>query len=76
MALTRNEAAVHEKVGTFGNVTVSGKMGLVLNDAIDLRLFLGHWAQRLRRWKSRTRPGRAAAFRSSIARARRSSRCI
>jgi len=43
MALTRNEAAVHEKVGAFGNVTVSGKMGLVLNDAIDLRLFLGHW---------------------------------
>ncbi|MGO4386910.1 hemin-degrading factor [Microvirga sp. 2YAF29] len=43
MSLTRNEAAVHEKVGTFGNITLSGKTGLVLNDAIDLRLFLDHW---------------------------------
>jgi putative hemin transport protein len=44
MSLTRNEAAVHEKVGTFGNITLSGKTGLVLNDAIDLRLFLDHWS--------------------------------
>jgi len=43
MSLTRNEAAVHEKVGAFGKITVTGKTGLVLNDAIDLRLFLQHW---------------------------------
>jgi putative hemin transport protein len=43
MSLTRNEAAVHEKTGTFGNISVSGRIGLVLNDAIDLRLFLQHW---------------------------------
>ncbi len=43
MSLTRNDAAVHEKVGAFGNITLSGKTGLVLNDAIDLRLFLDHW---------------------------------
>jgi putative hemin transport protein len=43
MCLTRNEAAVHEKVGTFGNITVTDRTGLVLNDAIDLRLFLHHW---------------------------------
>jgi putative hemin transport protein len=43
MVLTRNEAAVHEKTGTFGNITLSGQTGLVLNDSIDLRLFLQHW---------------------------------
>jgi putative hemin transport protein len=43
MSLTRNEAAVHEKVGAFGNISLSGKTGLVLNDAINLRLFLDHW---------------------------------
>jgi putative hemin transport protein len=43
MSLTRNEAAVHEKVGTFGKITVAGQTGLVLNDAIDLRLFFQHW---------------------------------
>ncbi|MBM6596245.1 hemin-degrading factor [Microvirga pudoricolor] len=43
MALTRNEGAVHEKVGPFGNIKISGGVGLVLNDAIDLRMFLKHW---------------------------------
>ena len=43
MSLTRNEAAVHEKVGTFDKITLTGRTGLVLNDAIDLRLFLDHW---------------------------------
>lgn len=44
MVLTRNEWAVHEKVGTFGNMTISPAMGLVLNRTIDLRMFLGKWA--------------------------------
>lgn len=43
MSLTRNEAAVHEIVGTFGEITLSGHMGLVLNPPLDLRLLLKHW---------------------------------
>lgn len=43
MALTRNDYAVHEKIGLYGNISFSGNMGLVLNDAIDLRLFMSHW---------------------------------
>ena len=43
MALTRNESVVHEKVGRFGNVSVSGNTGLVLNGDIDLRIFFDRW---------------------------------
>ena len=45
MALTRNDAAVHEKTGVYRNVefTETHNMGLVLDDDIDLRLFMGHW---------------------------------
>ncbi len=43
MALTRNDHAVHEKTGCFGNVRGMGEAMLVLNEAIDLRLFLGVW---------------------------------
>ncbi|WP_185984151.1 hemin-degrading factor [Aureimonas mangrovi] len=43
MALTRNEAAVHEIVGTFGGISISGAMGLVVHPPLDLRLFLKHW---------------------------------
>ncbi|MEX2617242.1 MAG: ChuX/HutX family heme-like substrate-binding protein [Alphaproteobacteria bacterium] len=44
MALTRNDHAVHEKKGVFGNISIFGdRMGLVLNRDIDLRIFLGHW---------------------------------
>ncbi len=43
MALTRNESVVHEKVGRFDNVTVYQNTALVLNEDIDLRIFLGHW---------------------------------
>lgn len=46
MALTRNDAAVHEKTGVYRNVSFSEShgMGQVLADAIDLRLFLDEWA--------------------------------
>ena len=44
MVLTRNDYAVHEKTGAFGNVSVSGHVALVLNQDIDLRFFLGRWA--------------------------------
>jgi putative hemin transport protein len=43
MVLTRNESCVHEKKGTFGNIEIGGAMGVVLDEAIDLRLFLKHW---------------------------------
>ncbi|NBC18782.1 MAG: hemin-degrading factor [Bacteroidetes bacterium] len=45
MALTRNDAAVHEKTGVYRNVKFmeSHNMGLVLDDDIDLRLFMDRW---------------------------------
>ncbi|HEY8375051.1 MAG TPA: ChuX/HutX family heme-like substrate-binding protein [Nannocystis sp.] len=44
MALTRNESAVHEKVGEYAAPSFDGSGGLVLGGAIDLRLFLDRWA--------------------------------
>lgn len=43
MALTRNEAAVHEKHGRFATPDFQGAMGQVVGE-IDLRLFMQHWA--------------------------------
>ena len=43
MVLTRNQHAVHEKVGKFAKISIFKSMGLVLDDDIDLRLFLDHW---------------------------------
>jgi len=45
MALTRNDAAVHEKTGLYQNTKFpeDSHVGLVLDDDIDLRLFLNHW---------------------------------
>ena len=43
MALTRNDNAVHEKTGQYQNIRIMGNIGLVLDPAIDLRLFLNHW---------------------------------
>lgn len=43
MALTRNNSAVHEKVGVYPRATFHGPQGLVLGHDIDLRLFLGQW---------------------------------
>ena len=46
MALTRNDAAVHETTGVYRNVELhdTHRMGQVLADQIDLRLFLSRWA--------------------------------
>lgn len=48
MALTRNEACVHERKGVYDNVSFFShgkvRMGLLLNPDIDLRLFMNHWA--------------------------------
>ncbi len=45
MALTRNDACVHEKTGVYEPVHtgLSHRMGQVLGKDIDLRLFLGRW---------------------------------
>jgi len=43
MALTRNHAVVHERHGVYLDASSMGKMGLVLGDDIDLRLFFSHW---------------------------------
>ncbi|WP_333982500.1 hemin-degrading factor [Burkholderia gladioli] len=44
MTLTRNEAAVHEKIGQFEKMSHDGQVGLALGSAIDLRIFYGKWA--------------------------------
>ncbi|MDY0329487.1 MAG: ChuX/HutX family heme-like substrate-binding protein [Thiomonas sp.] len=43
MALTRNTSCVHEKTGTYRNVTCTDRRGLVLDRQIDLRLFFSRW---------------------------------
>lgn len=43
MALTRNEAVVHEKTGVYANVSATGPVGLALGEDIDLRLFFAQW---------------------------------
>ena len=45
MALTRNHACVHEKTGVYRNVKIfeGHRMGIVLDEQIDLRLFLSPW---------------------------------
>ena len=43
MALTRNKYAVHEKHGAYSDVRFQGRMGMVLDEGIDLRLFMHHW---------------------------------
>jgi len=43
MALTRNESAVHEKIGIYDRVHTSARGAIVLGDDIDLRIFRGAW---------------------------------
>lgn len=43
MALTRNEACVHERKGIYKNVSVNGQTALAVGDDIDLRIFLRDW---------------------------------
>ena len=42
MALTRNKACVHEKIGQYRQVSQEGSVGLVVGE-IDLRIFYQHW---------------------------------
>ncbi|MBQ4824507.1 hemin-degrading factor [Leisingera sp. HS039] len=43
MALTRNRSCVIEKVGVYGNYRSGQHASMILNDAIDLRLFPKHF---------------------------------
>ncbi|MBO0952000.1 hemin-degrading factor [Fibrella forsythiae] len=43
MALTRNDALVHERKGVYENVSFTNHVGLVLGPDIDLRLFMQRW---------------------------------
>ncbi|WP_163271932.1 hemin-degrading factor [Chelativorans alearense] len=44
MALTRNESAVHEKIGVYENAKATDKSAIVLGKDIDLRIFPSQWA--------------------------------
>lgn len=44
MALTRNESAVHEKIGPYEKVVVGPMASMVLGEQIDLRIFPKRWA--------------------------------
>jgi putative hemin transport protein len=44
MALTRNEAAVHEKDGVYEQMSHDANAGIALGAAIDLRIFYSRWA--------------------------------
>lgn len=43
MALTRNESAVHEKIGIYDKVHTSTRGAIVLGEDIDLRVFHNNW---------------------------------
>ena len=43
MALTRNDHAVHERLGSYQGIETTGHALLVLGPDIDLRLFPGQW---------------------------------
>jgi putative hemin transport protein len=44
MALTRNESAVHEKIGVYDKVVVGEHASMALGENIDLRIFPKVWA--------------------------------
>jgi putative hemin transport protein len=44
MALTRNESAVHEKIGVYDKVVTGTHNAMVLGEQIDLRIFPKIWA--------------------------------
>ncbi|HWU65241.1 MAG TPA: ChuX/HutX family heme-like substrate-binding protein [Ensifer sp.] len=43
-ALTRNENAVHEKIGVYDNFRAGKHAAMMLGDQIDMRMFPRHWA--------------------------------
>jgi len=45
MPLTRNEYVVDDQNGVYSNVKIMSSMGYVLDDLINLKLFISHWHQ-------------------------------
>lgn len=45
MALTRNESAVHEKIGSYEKIVTGKHAAMVLGKQIDLRIFPPHWVE-------------------------------
>ena len=43
VALTRNQLAVHEKIGHYESTSLQGDIGLVVSEDINLRLFYRQW---------------------------------
>jgi putative hemin transport protein len=43
MALTRNESAVHEKIGVYDRYIPGNGASMMLGEKIDLRMFTAHW---------------------------------
>ncbi|HBF31204.1 ChuX/HutX family heme-like substrate-binding protein [Rhizobium sp.] len=43
MALTRNENAVHEKIGVYDRYIAGNKAAMMLGEQIDTRMFPSHW---------------------------------
>ncbi len=43
MALSRNESAVHEKIGVYENISAGQHNAIVLGENIDLRIFPSRW---------------------------------
>lgn len=43
MALTRNESAVHEKIGCYDRFIAGKKAAMMLGEHIDMRMFPSHW---------------------------------
>jgi putative hemin transport protein len=43
MALSRNDAAVHERHGSYLDIQAEGPVGIVLGPDIDLRMFFSSW---------------------------------
>jgi putative hemin transport protein len=44
LALSRNESAVHEKIGVYENIKSGAQAAIVLGENIDLRIFPKRWA--------------------------------
>ncbi len=46
MALTRNDYAVHERVGVYDPVQIQKHASIVVGEDIDLRMFFGQWVHK------------------------------
>ena len=62
MALTRNESAVHEKIGPYEKVVIGPMASMVLGEQVDLRIFPSKWVYGF----AVEKPGEDGAIRRSL----------